>query len=494
MQQLRLKQKLLHKITPQQIQLIKLLQVPAIDIRQRIEKELADNPVLEVLPEKEPDANEVQGENGDMETHDMLTNVAAERDDYIGPKFRNYNAEAKRAQREAAIPNTYSLQDSLLEQLDMLQLDPKLDSIGKYLIGSIEKDGYIRRDFAALVNDLLLTQYIETNTQEIATVLQLIQRFDPPGIGAKNLQECLLIQLQKQPPQPAVDTAIQIISKAFEAFTKKHYTQIEKKLGITDPQLLKQAIAIITKLNPKPGSNMSSEGQQNRILYPDFMVIKQDDQLEVQLNTYYTPSFRIRKSYLDILEQSQQTAKASPQKQALQEATVFVKQKVGAAKWFIEALQQRQQTLLHTMQAIVELQYNFFMTGDASLLQPMILKDVGNIINADRSTISRIVNNKSVQTNFGIYPLKFFFTEGISTTTGEDVSNKAVRQALEALIQQEDKTQPYPDEELQRQLVQQGYQVARRTVAKYREQLRIPVARLRKEVCDTRENYDGKKV
>lgn len=409
MQQLGLKQKLLHKITPQQIQLIKLLQVPAIDIRQHIEKEIADNPVLEVLPEKEIATADYSADHLDMDAQDRLMNLSDERHDDTRLKFRNYDAEAKRAQREAAIPNKYSLQDGLLEQLDMLHLDCKLDSIGKYLIGSIEKDGYIRRDFAALVNDLLLTQYIATNTQEIATVLKLIQRFEPPGIGARNLQECLLIQLQKQPLQPARDTAIQIITKAFDAFKKKHYTQIEKKLGITDHELLKKAIAIITKLDPKPGSNMSSEVQQNPILYPDFIVIKQDEQLEVQLNTYYTPECRIRKIYVDILEKSQQTAKASPQKKALEEATVFVKQKVGAAKWFIEALQQRKQTLFNTMQAIVQLQYDFFMTGDASLLQPMILKDVGNIIHADSSTISRIVNNKSVQTNFGIYPLNFFF-------------------------------------------------------------------------------------
>lgn len=482
MQQLELKQKLLHKITPQQIQLIKLLQVPAIDIRQRIEKEITDNPVLEILPDKESAANDEQVDSDDRETRDMLMNLQNEGPDYTRPKLRNYDAEAKRAQREAAMPNKYSLQDSLLEQLAMLQLEPKLDSIGKYLIGSIEKGGYIRQDLIALANDLLLTQYIETNAQEIATVLQLIQRFDPPGIGARNLQECLLIQLQKQPPQPVRDTAMQIISKTFEAFTKKNYAQITKKLGLTDQDLLKKAIDLITKLDPKPGSSMAFEVQQNRILYPDFIVIKQDDQLEVQLNTYYTPEFRIRKSYLDILEQSQHPAKASPHQKALQEATVFVKQKVSAAKWFMEALQQRQQTLLHTMQTIVQLQYNFFMTGDTSLLQPMILKDVGRAINMDSSTISRIVNNKSVQTNFGIYPLKFFFTEAISTTTGEDVSNKAVHQALEELIQQEDKTKPLPDETLQALLVQQGYQVARRTIAKYRDQLRIPVARLRREV------------
>jgi len=482
MQKLHLKQKLIQKITPQQIQLIKLLQVPAIQIRQRIEQEIAENPVLEVFSEQEMSVDTEQGDNENIDEHNMLLNLSEDRSSDGMPKLRNYDAASKLAQHSAAISQRYSLQDILLEQLTMLQLEPKLDSIGRYLIGSIEKDGYIRRDFSALANDLLLTQYIETNPQEVAKVLQAIQRFDPPGIGARDLQECLLIQLNKQPQQPARDIAIKIISDTFEDFKKKHYAQIAKKLGIADQQLVPKAIDIITKLDPKPGSNMSFEVQQNRILYPDFIVLKQDDQLEVQLNTYYTPEFRIRQSYLEILEKSLKTTQTSPQQKALQEATIFVKQKVRAAKCFIEALKQRQQTLLHTMQSIVELQYDFFLTGDPSLLHPMILKDVGNAIHIDSSTISRIVNNKSVQTNFGIYPLKFFFSEAISTTTGEDISNKAVRQALETLIKQEDKANPYPDEALQSQLVQQGYQVARRTIAKYREQLRIPVARLRREI------------
>ncbi len=479
MQKLDLKQKLVQKITQQQIQLIKLLQVPSIQIQQRIEQEIAENPVLEVLPEKETLTDLEQEDNEHIE--ELLT-LSEESASYTMSKLRNYDSASKIAQHAATISERYSLQDTLLDQLTMLQLDPQLDIIGRYLIGSIEKDGYIRRDFGSLVNDLLLTQYIETNPEEVEKALQEIQRFDPPGIAARNLQECLLIQLKKLPQQPARDIAIKIISEAFESFKKKHYPQIIKKLGSPDQKLVQKAIDLISKLDPKPGISMSFEVQQNRILYPDFIVVKQDDQLEVQLYNYYIPEFRIRQSYLDILEKSQKTTPASPHQKALEEATVFVKQKVGAAKCFIEALQKRQQTLLHTMQAIVQMQYDFFLTGDPSLLHPMILKDVGNAIHIDSSTISRIVNNKSVQTNFGIYPLKFFFSEALSTTSGEDISNRAVRQALEELIQQEDKTNPYPDEILQKKLVQEGYQVARRTIAKYREQLHIPVARLRREI------------
>ncbi len=478
MQKLRLKQKLIHKLTPQQLQLVKLLQIPAIDIHQRIEQELAENPVLEVAQEEETASSD---EQADSTVEDNLPmNLEEETPYYSKTTFRDYDAEERWARREASVPNRYSLQEQLLEQLEMLQLDEQQYKVGQYLIGSLETDGYIRRDLSALVNDLLLTQYIITNEEEVESTLKQIQTFDPPGIGARNLQECLLIQLHRQQPRPVRDMAIQIISQAFEAFTKKHYTTTIKKLGIEDQQLFKEALELIAKLNPKPGGNLFSEVQQNQVLYPDFVVTKQGDQLEVHSNTYQTRELRISRSYLDILEESQRTSKESPKKKELQEATAFVKQKVGAAKWFIDALKQRQQTLLHTMQAIVQLQYDFFLEGDESKLRPMILKDVAQVIDMDISTVSRIVNNKSAQTNFGIYPLKFFFTEAISTTMGEDVSSQAVRQALATLIEEEDKQQPYADEQLTAMLLQQGYQVARRTVAKYREQLRIPVARLRK--------------
>lgn len=479
MQKIRLKQKLTHKLTPQQLQLVKLLQIPAIDIHQRVQQEISDNPVLEVVHEEETVASDEQTDS----TEDGLTiNVEEEVPYYLKTTFRDHDAEERWARREASVPNKYSLQEQLLAQLEMLQLDEHQYKIGQYLIGSLEADGYIRRDLSALVNDLLLTQYITTHQEEVESILKQIQALDPPGIGARNLQECLLIQLHRQQARSARDLAIQIVSQTFEAFTKKHYTAITKKLMIEDQQLFKEALESIAKLDPKPGGSMYQQIQQNQVLYPDFVIGKQGEHLEVHLNTYRTPELKISRSYLDILEESQRAFKESPKKKELQEATAFVKQKVGAARWFIDALKQRQQTLLRTMQAIVQLQYDFFLEGDESKLKPMILKDIAQVIQMDISTVSRIVSNKSVQTNFGIYPLKFFFTEAISTTMGEDVSSQAVRQALAGLIEQEDKQQPYADEQLTAMLLEQGYRVARRTVAKYREQLRIPVARLRKKL------------
>lgn len=480
MQKLRLKQKLIHRLTPQQLQLVKLLQIPAVDIHQRIEQEIADNPVLEIAHEEEMSVAEEQADN--LMEDSLPMDLGEEAPYYSKTSFRDHDAEERWSKREASVPSRHSLQEQLLEQLEMVELDERRYKIGQYLIGSLETDGYIRRDLSALVNDLLLTQYIKTDEKEVELILKQIQTFDPSGIGARNLQECLLIQLHKQRSRPVRNVALQIISQAFEAFTKKHYATITKKLNIKDQGLFKEALELIAKLDPKPGGNLSSEVQQNQVLYPDFVVSKQGDQLEVKLNTYHAPELKISRNYLNILEESQRTAKQSPKKKEMREATAFVKQKVGAAKWFIDALKQRQQTLLHTMQAIVQLQYDFFLEGDESKLKPMILKDIARVIDMDISTVSRIVNNKSVQTNFGIYLLKFFFTEAITTSTGEDVSSQAVRQALAELIEKEDKQQPYADEQLTAMLLEQGYQVARRTVAKYREQLRIPVARLRKRL------------
>ncbi|OJW68921.1 MAG: RNA polymerase sigma-54 factor [Candidatus Amoebophilus sp. 36-38] len=475
MQKLDLKQKLVQKLTPQQIQLVKLLQIPAIDMNARIEQELAENPVLESSNQNE-EPIEGQGSEADSYADRDLDEVSYN----TRVSYRDPDAAERWARREASVPNRYSLHEQLLEQLEMLRLDERQHKIALHLIGSLEADGYIRRDLSAIVNDLLFAHYMETNEQEVETVLKKIQNFDPAGIGARNLQECLLIQLNRQPIRPVRDLAIRIITQTFEAFTKKHYAPIMKKLGIQDEQLFKDALDLIAKLNPKPGGALETGIQQNQILYPDFLVGRQSGQLEVRLNSYNTPELKISRSYMHILERTQQANKEEKKSKKLQEATSFVKQKIEAAKWFMEALKQRQKTLLRAMQAIVQLQYDFFLEGDESKLKPMILKDVAKIINMDISTVSRIVNNKSVQTHFGIYPLKFFFTEAISTDMGEDVSSKAVKQALQTLIEQENKKRPYADEELTAMLTKQGYHIARRTVAKYREQLHIPVARLRK--------------
>jgi RNA polymerase sigma-54 factor len=479
MQKLRLNQKLIQKLTPQQIQLVKLLQIPSIDVSVRIQQELAENPVLEPASDT---IEYLQDAEDNSSTDTMAVGYIDEIPYKTRLAYRDYQAEERWLKKEASVPNRYSLQEQLLEQLEMLRLDDHQHKIGEHLIGSLETDGYIRRDLTALANDLLLSQYIKTNESEVETILKKIQTFDPPGIGARSLQECLLIQLNRQPSKPVRNMAMQILSQAFDLFTKKHYSQIIKKLAIENQQLFKEALEIVAKLNPKPGGALGSEILQNQILYPDFVVTKQNQQLEVRLNAYNTPELKISKSYVHLLENSQKLTKDKKKSSSLQEATSFVKQKLESAKWFIEALNQRKKTLLRTMQAIVQLQYDFFLEEDEGRIKPMILKDVARIIEMDISTVSRIVNNKSVQTQFGIYPLKFFFTEAISTTMGEDVSSKAVKQVLLELIQQENKQQPYADEQLTAMLVDKGYHIARRTVAKYREQLHIPVARLRREL------------
>eukprot|EP01132_Coremiostelium_polycephalum_P000014 gene15-20_t len=478
MQKLRLNQKLVHKLTPQQIQLIKLLQVPSIDMHARIQQEMAENPVLET--DHEPESlGEAANEDGEV---DLSVGYGDEFSDHMRGTRRDYQMEDRWPRKEDAVPAGHSFQEYLLDQLEMLHLDEWQHKIGTYLIGSLEADGYIRRDLAALANDLLLSQYIETDEDEVASVLKKIQTLDPPGIGARNLQECLLIQLHKQVTRPAREVAIKIVSGFFELFIKKHYPQIQKRLSPGEEEFFKEALDMIAKLNPKPGGILGTEIQQNPILYPDFIITRHNQQLEVRLNTYHTPGLKLSKSYMDMLGDGQKVGKEGHLGAALQEATVFVKKKVDAARWFIEALNQRKVTLLRTMQAIMQLQYDFFMDEDESKLKPMILKDVAQIIEMDISTVSRIVNNKSVQAQRGTYLLKFFFTEAISTDEGEDVSSKAVKQLLLELIQEENKQRPYADDQLTALLVEKGYHIARRTVAKYREQLHIPVARLRKQL------------
>lgn len=473
MQELRLRQALTQRLTPQQIQLIKLLQVSAIDIKARIEQELSANPVLEQASE-EPLAQEEATQREEVKLEDYLG------EDPYKPwhRQRDSRGQDKQDSREAAIPTKYSLHEYLLEQLYFLQLSERQQRIGEHILGSLESDGYIRRDPEAIVNDLAFTQYIETDAQEVAAVLKKIQALDPPGIGASSLQECLLIQLQRKASNPVQQLAIQILRQGFEAFSKKHYDRLAKKLGIADLQLLREAIALIGKLNPKPGGK-DEESAQSQPLYPDFVVTKQDGQLHVALSAYHTPKLGISKRYTTMLAGYQQLYKKDQQ---LRKAATFVKQKLAAAQGFIAAIKQRQQTLLHTMQAIVKLQHDFFIEEEDRKLKPMILKDVATEVGLDISTISRIVTNKSVQTDLGIYPLKLFFTEAIGTTSGAEVSNRAVKQAISTLIQEEDKRKPYADDRLAQMLRVQGYQIARRTVAKYREQLHILVARLRKEI------------
>ena len=481
MQKLGLTQTLSQKLSPQQIQFIKLLQIPTAELDARIEEELENNPALEEGREDPVESvengedyeDDYKSENEDIDLEDYI------HDDFSGYKMQGDGFNPDEEDREMPIPTSTSLTEQLEIQLGYLNLDERQYAIGKQLIGSIEADGYIRRDLEAIANDLAFSQNIETDEDELEEILRKIQSFDPPGIAARNLQECLLIQLERKVEQSEdVKIATRIIADNFNDFTKKHYDKIMKRLNLEDEQLLKDAISVITKLNPKPGS--SSGGLvKTQYLIPDFILTNNNGRLELTLNSKNAPELKISKSYSDMMHAYD---KSNKKDKKLKETVTFVKQKLDSAKWFIDAIKQRQQTLLNTMRAIINYQYDFFLDGDESKLRPMILKDIANDINMDISTVSRVANSKSVQTEFGIYPLKYFFSEGITTESGEDVSSREVKSTLKDIIDNEDKKKPLSDDKLEKLLKKKGYNIARRTVAKYREQLNIPVARLRKEL------------
>ncbi|WP_421826251.1 RNA polymerase factor sigma-54 [Larkinella sp.] len=484
MQRLSLTQSLQQKLSPQQIQFIKLLQIPTAELETRVEEELEINPALEEGPD-----TEFEETNNDDPFSDDYDDDYKERndevdlgsylneDDYNGYKMQgdgNYSEE----DREMPVANRSTLTDTLMQQFGYLNLDERQEIIGMQLIGSIENDGYIRRSMQAIVNDLAFSHSIFTDTDELETVLKRIQTFDPPGIAARSLQECLLLQLhRKDTGDPAVPLAIRIIEDLFEEFSKKHYDKIQKRLNISEEQL-KKVIQIITKLNPKPGS---VEGEDGAVQYliPDFILSNNAGKIELTLNSRNAPELRISRSFAEMLDTYEKSDKNN---RSLKETVSFVKQKLDAAKWFIDAIKQRQATLLKTMNAIVKFQYDFFLEGDETKLRPMILKDIANLIDMDVSTVSRVANSKAVQTEFGIYPLKYFFSEGIATDSGEDVSSREVKNILKEFIDHEPKGNPLSDDKLEKMLNERGYNIARRTVAKYREQLNIPVARLRKQL------------
>jgi RNA polymerase sigma-54 factor len=481
MQKLSLSQSLQQKLSPQQIQFIKLLQIPTAELDTRIEEELEINPALEEGMDEEYDQKEDDpfDETDDFKDRDEELDIDSyiQDEDYAGYKMQgdgNYNEE----EREMPLATSSSLTDSLLQQFGYLNLTEEQRIIGQQLIGSIEADGYIRRSLQAIVNDLAFSQNVFTDADEVEEVLKKVQSFDPPGIAARSLQECLLLQLhRKDQSDPYNLLAIRIIEDFFDEFSKKHYDKIQRRLNISDDSL-KKVIDIIIRLNPKPGS-VEGESGTAQYLIPDFILVNNNGKLELSLNSKNAPELRISRSFADMLDTYD---KSSKQNKALKETVSFVKQKLDAAKWFIDAIKQRQQTLLKTMNAIVRFQYDFFLTGDESKLRPMILKDIATLIDMDVSTVSRVANSKAVQTEFGIYPLKYFFSEGISTDTGEDVSSREVKNILKDLIDSEPKMNPLSDDKLEKMLNDRGYNIARRTVAKYREQLNIPVARLRKQL------------
>ena len=480
-------QKLQQKLSPQQIQLMKLLQVPTVELEQRIKQEIEENPALEEgedhaeeeLPTEDQAIaeNEDVGENEENERDDFDLSDYFQDDDTPDYKLSVKNSGPDDEEREIPLAGGTTFQDALRSQLHLRNIDERTELLAEHLIGNLDEDGYLRRDLDAIVNDLAFTQNVICEREELERALAQVQSLDPAGVGARDLRECLLLQVRIMPGSLEQRIALQILDKHFEAFGKKHYDRIMDRLEI-DEEALKGAIDLIVRLNPKPGNTSRDTAKPVQEIIPDFMVLSLDGNLELSLNGRNAPELRVSRQYRDMIKEYQRNKKDREQREALQ----FIKQKLDSAKWFIDAIKQRQHTLLVTMEAIMEHQRDFFLTGDETKLKPMILKDIAERVGLDISTISRVANSKYVQTNYGTFLLKFFFSESLSTESGEEVSTREVKKILNDAIDAEDKRKPLTDDELTALLKSKGYNIARRTVAKYREQLNLPVARLRKEL------------
>jgi RNA polymerase sigma-54 factor len=481
----RLQQKLLQKLSPQQIQMIKLLEVPAIQMEQRIKKELEENPALEEGADEEEIRTEEQEEDQIEEKDKDQEEFTL--DDYIDdddiPEYRlqakNYSKDDDK-RMEIPFSAGSSFHEYLESQLILRDLSEKQKTLGEHILGNIDEDGYLRRELSNIVDDLAFKQNVTTTEEELDEVLAIIQDLEPAGVGARTLRECLLLQIVKRDQSASeVELSYKILDQYFEEFSKRHYDKIVSRLNITEEEL-KSAIAEILKLSPKPGSafgdSYSKSAQQ---IIPDFILELSEDGFDLHLNSRNLPELRPSKSYNEMLHTY---SREKGNKKEMKEAVQFVKQKIDSAKWFIDAIKQRQNTLLLTMNAILKYQEEYFIDGDETKLKPMILKDVAEMTGLDISTVSRVANSKYIQTHFGIFPLKFFFSEGLRTDSGEEVSTREIKRILQDCIDNEKKRRPLTDEKLTDILQEKGYQIARRTVAKYREQLNIPVARLRKEI------------
>ena len=488
-----LQQKLLQRLSPQQIQLMKLLQIPTANLEERIKEELEENPALEVTEENHEDEfsddakddadsaedYELDGGDDDYDNLDISEYVADGDDDIADYKLRDDNYPEADDKKVIPFKIENSFHEMLLDQLGMLSLEEKSYKIAEQIVGSIDDDGYLRRELSSIVDDLAFRQNIMSSEKEIEEIIKKIQQFDPPGICARDLKECLLLQLQRQLLDGKnVAMAVLVLDKYFDEFTKKHYEKIQRGLNLTDEDL-KEVIGAIIKLNPKPGGNVGEVNKAEAYVIPDFFIYNNGGKLEITLNSKNAPDLRISEGYRDMLKEYDKGTKKDKRQK---EAVMFIKQKIDSAKWFIDMIKQRQHTLYSTMQAIMNYQKEFFLTGDETVLRPMILKDISEVTGLDISTVSRVANSKFVQTEFGTYRLKFFFSESLSTDSGEEVSTREVKKILSNLIEGEDKKKPLSDEHLTELLQEKGYNIARRTVAKYREQLNIPVARLRKEL------------
>ena len=488
-----LQQKLLQKLSPQQIQLMKLLQVPTANLEERIKEELEENPALEMDEEGKDDEfsedqqdnyeeqtdESMDGSEEDYENADMTEYIVDDDGEIADYKTRDDNYPEMDDQKVIPIRVESSFHDLVVDQLGMLELDERNFKIAEQIVGSLDDDGYLRRELSSIADDLAFRQSMVVEEKEIEALVKEIQQFDPPGVCARNLQECLLLQLQRKIGDgKSVALAVQVLSKYFEEFTKKHYEKIQRNLNLTDEQI-KEVINQIIKLNPRPGGNIGEIKKAETYIIPDFFVINNNGRLELTLNARNAPDLRISEGYRDMLKDYE---KGSKKDKRQKEAVLFIKQKIDSAKWFIDMIKQRQETLVNTMSAIIAHQQEFFLTGDETTMRPMILKDIAEITGLDISTVSRVANSKFVQTEFGTYRLKFFFSESLSTDSGEEVSTREVKKILSNLIEAEDKHKPLSDELLTDLLQEKGYNIARRTVAKYREQLNVPVARLRKEL------------
>jgi RNA polymerase sigma-54 factor len=481
----KLQQKLLQRLSPQQIQMIKLLEVPTIQIEQRIKKELEENPALEEgseeedIPDEDPEDEEYEEKDKDQDEFTI--------DDYIEddeiPDYRlQTNNYSKEDEKRAEIPFSAgsSFHEHLESQLGLRDLTDEQKILGEYIIGNIDEDGYLRRDLSNIIDDLAFLQNVTATEKELEEVLKIIQDLEPAGVGARTLRECLLLQLEKKDnTQPSVKLAYSIIDQHFEEFTKRHYDKIITRMGISESDL-KSAIDEVLKLNPRPGGVYNDPFSKiAQPIIPDFILEHSEEGFDLHLNSRNLPELRLSSAYSEML---QAYSRDKSNKKEMKDAVLFVKQKIDSAKWFIDAIKQRQNTLLLTMNAILEYQQEYFIDGDETKLKPMILKDVAEMTGLDISTVSRVANSKYIQTHFGIFPLKFFFSEGLQTDSGEEVSTREIKRILQDCISNEEKRKPLTDERLTEILQEKGYQIARRTVAKYREQLDIPVARLRKEI------------
>ena len=479
-----LQQKLQQKLSPQQIQLIRLLELPAIELEERVKQELEENPALEEGPEIN-DPEEQAVEDTDMGDTAADTDLDLSLGDYLTeddiPDYKMREIR-ERSEKKEEIPFSagQSLNEYLLQQLGLRDLPEKEMKIAEYIIGNIDDDGYLRRELQSIADDLIFQVGRTVDNAEIESVIRVVQDFDPPGICARNLQECLLLQLKRREDTPASRRAVCILNNYFDEFTRKHYEKIIRALNLGEEEL-KQAIQEITMLNPKPGSVW--EGEMETLtsqITPDFIVEAHNGELFLSMNSRDIPQLHVSRDYADMFRSY--ASNKSNQTPEMREAVQFVKQKLDSAQWFIDAVRQRQETLQRTMEAIISLQRDFFLSGDEFSLHPMILKDVAERAGYDVSTVSRVSNSKYVQTHFGIYPLKYFFSESMLTESGEEVSTREVKKIMKEYVEGEDKHRPLTDEELASILKEKGYIIARRTVAKYREQMDIPVARLRKEI------------